>query len=185
MNPKTRIAICLAVVLSVPACSTRPRAFSASVQPVAATAPDGQSENTAFATCNDLVRKGHKGNFTAAAASGAAAGAAMLGTTAAVAPAMVSIGSSSAGAGLAAAIPFVGIAAGFGVNRLIRSGRERSYKRNMGLCLHEFGYEVVDWTRMKKKQPAVATLRSPPPAPTVNPPLAASTLAGPVPPTAD
>lgn len=172
MKPTARIALCLTALLAVTACSTRPRNFSAGVQPTAGTAPGQHSETLAFTTCNDLVRKGHKGNFMSAAASGAVAGAAMLGTTAAVAPTMITFGSSSAGAGLAAAIPFVGIVAGFGVNRLIRSGRERSYKRNMGLCLQEFGYEVVDWTRMKKKQPAIATLRSPSAAP-----AAASTLA--------
>jgi hypothetical protein len=55
-------------------------------------------------------------------------------------------------------MPVIGIAAAFGVNRMIRSGRERSYRKHMTTCLGELGYEVVDWTRMKKKQPGTATL---------------------------
>lgn len=59
---------------------------------------------------------------------------------------------------LTAAIPFVGLAAGFGVNRLIRSGKERKYKRVMTECMGELGYEVVDWARAPKRQPGTATL---------------------------
>jgi hypothetical protein len=62
-----------------------------------------------------------------------------------------------------AAIPIVGFASAFGVSRAIRSGRERSYKKHMGQCLGEFGYSVVDWTRVKKKQPATAMLQVPAP----------------------
>jgi hypothetical protein len=41
---------------------------------------------------------------------------------------------------------------------MIRSGKERKYRRLMGDCLHEFGYEVTDWTKAPKKQKGSATL---------------------------
>lgn len=162
-------ALCLVAALSASACSTKPRNFSAMVTPVATSQIAAQSEADVFSTCNGLVRNGHKGNFASAAASGAAGGAAMFGGAAAVAASgTVGIGATTAGAVMSAAIPFVGLAAGFGVNRMIRSGRERKYKRVMTSCMQELGYDVVDWTKIPKKQPATAILR-PAPAGTVPP----------------
>lgn len=160
MNRTNKIAICIAAALAGSACSTKPRTFSATVRP-AATVAANQNEAVAFATCDQLVRKGHKGNFASAAASGGAAGVAVVGSAAAVAASgTVGIGATTAGYAMTAAIPFVGLAAGFGVNRLIRSGREKSYRKHMTACFAELGYDVVDWTRMKKKQPGTATLVS-------------------------
>lgn len=162
MKTATSTAVLLAVALSANACSTKPRSFSATVTPVEARQIAAQPEADVFATCNMLVRKGHKGNFAAAAASSGAAGLAMFGGAAAVAASgTVGIGVTTGGAVLSAAVPVVGLLAGFGVNRMIRSGRERKYKRVMGDCMQELGYEVTDWTRAPKKQPGSATLRQP------------------------
>lgn len=169
MTAHSRTALCIAAVLASTACSTKPRTFSATVRP-ATTLASSQDEGAVYATCNQLVRKGHKGNFASAAATGGAAGAAVVGSAAAVAASgTVGWGVTGTGYALSAAIPFVGLAAGFGVNRMIRSGREKSYRKNMSLCLGELGYEVVDWTRMKKKQPGTASLAPPIPAEPVDP----------------
>jgi hypothetical protein len=160
MKTYSRIAICLASVLASTACSNKPRTFSATVRP-ASTFAASQGEGNAYATCDQLVRKGHKGNFASAAATGAAGTAGVAGGAGL---AFTSLGGSSwgaAGATATAAMPIIGFAAAFGMNRMIRSGREKSYRKHMSSCLGELGYEVVDWTRMKKKQPGTATLATP------------------------
>lgn len=170
MTHRFQLATCLVAALACSACSTKPRTFSATVKPAAASLAVNQDEAQSFATCDQLVRKGHTSNFASAAASGAAGGAAMFGGAAAVAASgTVGIGATGAGYAMTAAIPFIGLAAGFGMNRMIRSGREKKYRKNMGLCLSELGYDVVDWTRMKKKQPGTATLAPPAPAEPINP----------------
>ena len=70
----------------------------------------------------------------------------------------VGIGATTAGYALTAAIPFVGIAAGIGMNRMIRRGREKGYRKHMTTCMGELGYEVADWTRAAKKQRGTASL---------------------------
>lgn len=160
MNRRYQIAICLAAMLASTACSTKPRTFSATVRP-ASTLAASQGESNAYATCDQLVRKGHKGGFASAAATGGA------GTVAGLAGGFgvwTSAGGTTLAAGSTAAsvaMPVIGIAAAFGMNRMIRSGREKSYRKHMSTCLGELGYEVVDWTRMKKKQPGTATLAAP------------------------
>jgi hypothetical protein len=165
MTRQSTIALCLIAALATSACSTKPRKFSATVAPLSASSlVQSGSETDAFSTCDSLVRKGHKGNFAAAAGTGAAGalggfGGVALSTTA-------TYGSwSAAGATALAAIPIVGFASAFGVNRLIRSGREKSYKKHMDTCLIEFGYSVIDWTRVKKKQSATAMLQVAAPTP--------------------
>lgn len=151
-------AMCLAIALSAAGCSTRPRTFSATVTPVDSTVPLAQSEILAFTNCDSQVRQGRKNGFTTAAVTGAATTVGLYGG-AGIATSGIAGGSlSAAGATAAAAVPIIGIAAAFGMNRLIRSGRERKYKRTMTTCMNELGYKVIDWTKVPKKQPATATL---------------------------
>lgn len=159
MNRTPTILLCLIAALAISACSTKPRKFSASVQP-SATVVAGQNEGLAFSTCDSLVRKGHKGNFASAAASGAAGGAALVGSAAVVAASgtVGMTGATTTGYALSAAVPVLGIAAAFGVNRAIRAGRERKYKRTMGMCMAELGYDVLDWSKTPKKQISTASL---------------------------
>lgn len=155
MITTTRIALCIAAALASSACSTKPRKFSASVRPTAVNAQQ-QDRAEIFATCDQLVRMGHKSGFVAAAATGAAGGAGALGG--AVAGVGITGSFSTVGSGALVTMPVVGFAAAFGVNRMIRAGRERNYKKTMASCLAEYNYAVVEWTRMKKKQTATATL---------------------------
>jgi hypothetical protein len=65
---------------------------------------------------------------------------------------MVGITSSGGAAAAAtAAMPVVGLLLGFGVSRMIRSGRERKYKRAMATCLAEYDYTVADWNKAKRR----------------------------------
>lgn len=181
MTHRFQLAICLVAVLACSACSTKPRTFSATVKPIAGPVALSQSEVQSYTTCDQLVRKGHKGNFTSVAASGAAG--AVAGAAGGIGVSASAIGGSSFSTALTAgsvAMPVIGVAAAFGFNRMIRSGREKKYRKNMGLCLNELGYDVVDWTRMKKKQPGTATLAAPAPPEAGNPepaPEAAPTAA--------
>jgi len=159
MNANGKIAICLAATLAATACSTKPRTFSATVQPTAGSAAVAADEAEAFSTCDRLVRAGRKSEFAAAAASGAATGATLVAGAAGIAASgTVGWGVSAAGAAMSVALPFVGVAAGFGVNRLIRSGNERRYRRTMTSCMAELGYDVIDWSRAPKRQPGTAVM---------------------------
>lgn len=173
MHPRSRIALCLAAALASSACSTRPRQFSATVRPTDPGQMSAGRENADFATCDKLVRAGRGSGFAAGAATGAAGGAAALGGAAVGTSGLVGGSLSTAGAAGLAAMPVFGFAAAFGVNRMIRSGKERKYRRLMGNCLHEFGHEVVDWTKAPKRQPGSAIpVPAPAPGPTP-PPMAA------------
>lgn len=154
--------MCLTIALSAAGCSTRPRTFSATVTPVDGTTPLAQSETLAFANCDQQVRQGRKSGFTSVAVTGVATTVGLYGG-AGIATSGIAGGSlSAAGATAAAALPIVGFAAAFGMNRLIRSGRERKYKRTMATCMNELGYTVIDWSKVPKKQPATAKLAPPP-----------------------
>ena len=162
MDHRIKLAICLAAALASEACSTKPRQFSASVVPLGAVQSGERNATIDFATCDRLVRSGHRSGFAAAAATGAVGGAAALGGAVAVGTSGLVGGSmSAAGAAAAAAMPIIGFAAAFGVNRMIRSGKERKYKRVMVDCLHEYGYDVSDWTRTHKKEPGTAIALAP------------------------
>lgn len=180
---KLKLGVCLAAALATSACSTRPRNFSAEVKPISTGENRAHDEAADFTTCNQLVRSGRSSGFMAAAVTGAAGGAGALGG--AVASLGVSSSLSTAGAAASVAMPIIGLAAAFGVNRMIRAGKERKYKRTMTDCMREFGYEVGVWTKAPRKQqgtaikhdPVAETAPSPPPGPAENPAPAASVAA--------
>lgn len=147
--------IAAAMATALGGCSTKPRNFAASVStPV----PDRVAFEQDYRTCDSLVKAGHKGDFKSAALQTAAAGIGTVGTGAGlVATGTVGITSSTGAAAAAtAAMPVVGVLLGFGVSRAIRGGKERKFKRNMSACLSEYGYEVADWEKLKKREDAAA-----------------------------
>ncbi len=137
------------IAMLVSGCSTRPRPFVATLAAPAASETAYQSD---LETCRTLVRKGVKTGFKDAAvitgvgvAGAAGAGAAVTGAG------LVGIGTSGGAAAAATAgLLIVPLGLGFGVSRLIRSGREKKYKAAMGNCLAEHGYSVSAWTPAKK-----------------------------------
>lgn len=142
------------VALLVSGCSSRPREFVATLKTPAA---DGLTFQNEFETCRTLARKGYKSNFKAAAVSTVSGTAVGLGagTVAASAAASATQGFDAFGAAIgagSAALFFVGIGAGFGVSRAIRSGREKKLKKAMGACLSEYGYDVDMWTKTKRRK---------------------------------
>lgn len=167
MIKSATIATCIAVILACPGCSTKPRNFSVTVAPAASGQASAQTESEAFSACNAMVRSGLKGNFASALATGAATSAGVYGGAGLATAGIAGSSLSAAGATAMAAVPLVGFAAAFGMNRMIRSGRERKYKRTMTECMQQLGYDVVAWNRVPRKQPATATLRSEPDAPMV------------------
>lgn len=147
-----------AMATALAGCSTKPRNFAASVStPV----PDRVAFERDYRTCAALVKSGHSSGFKTAAtttaisagAVGAGAGVAALGAGGTYS----SFGAAGAAAGtvLAAATVVTGLA-GFGITRAIRGGKERKFKRNMSACLTEYGYEVTDWEKLKKRDDAAA-----------------------------
>ena len=147
------ILVTAAAAMLATGCSTRPRNFTAELSaPVA----DRMAFEGDFRTCQTMVRQGRKSGFKDAAAMGLATGVGAVGGGAALASAGligVNIGTGAVSA-LTYAVPFIGVFAGFGVSRAIRSGREGKYKRAMNTCLDEYGYGVSRWSTVKKKDDA-------------------------------
>ena len=150
---RTPLLTVAAAAVALSGCSTRPREFSAELAgPVAERGTYRQT----FADCRAMVRAGHSHDFKATAATALATGAGTVGSAMAMVGAGV-VGPFTAGAGAVAAtaaLPIVGVLAGFGVSRAIRSGKERKYKRAMGTCLDEYGYTVASWDNIGKKKDA-------------------------------
>ncbi|MCT2557984.1 hypothetical protein N0B51_03215 [Tsuneonella sp. YG55] len=153
--------LCIAAAVAAAGCSTKPRQFSAQVRPVAQ-APEraslASSETEIYQSCDQMVRHGRKAGFAAAAATSGAGVAGMFGGANLAFTGLGGSTFASAGATAAAAMPIIGLAAAFGMNRAIRGGRERSYRKHMTTCMGEMGYEVADWTRAPKKQRGTASL---------------------------
>lgn len=152
MTNKMILATAAAAMLAT-GCSTRPRNFTAELS---APVVDRAVFENEFRTCQALVRQGRKSGFKDAAAMGLATGVGAVGGGAALASAGligVNIGTGAVSA-LTYAVPFIGVFAGFGVSRAIRSGREGKYKRAMNTCLDEYGYGVSRWSTVKKKDDA-------------------------------
>ncbi len=151
-NMTTICAITAAAVL-LSGCSTRPRNFSASLS---APVEDRAAFESDYRTCSNLVRSGHTANFKSTAATGLAAGVGAAGAGAAMASTGMVGAYMSGGAAFAAAaaMPVVGILAGFGVSRAIRGGKERKMKRSMTACLAEYGYGVESWDKLHKRDDA-------------------------------
>ena len=152
MNRKTMICALTGAAMLVTGCSTRPRNFTAELSaPVA----DRMAFENDFRTCQSLVRQGRKSDFKAGAATALATGVGTVGAGAAMAGAgMVGITGGGAAAAASMAMPVVGVFLGFGVSRMIRSGKEGKYKRAMDACLDEYGYGVSRWSAVKKKEDA-------------------------------
>ncbi len=146
-----------AVALVIGGCSSRPRQFIATVNPPAA---DEASYQRDFATCDTLARKGYKSGFKAAALSAAGGAAGAVGGSIVVGSGAVALGSAGFTGSLAAAtvaFPILGLAAGLGVSRAIRGGREKRLKKTISSCLTEYGYTVAEWTRVKKPKKVAST----------------------------
>ena len=152
MTYKHNICALVGVAMLASGCSTRPRNFTAELS---APVVDRMAFEGDFRTCQTLVRQGHKSNFKGAAASALATGVGTVGAGAAMASAGLVGITSSGGAALAtAAMPLVGVFLGFGVSRMIRSGKEGKFKRAMDACLDEYGYGVSRWSAVKKRDDA-------------------------------
>ncbi len=152
MHPINKtIALALALTFAS-GCSTRPRNFSANLSaPVA----DVTSFERDYRVCQELVNRGHSSNFKGAAVTALASGGAFFGVGTALYGAGA-MGISGGAAVASAAVPVIGVLAGFGVSRAIRGGRERKFKRNMSSCLGEYGHKVDGWTKLRRREDAVA-----------------------------
>lgn len=152
MRYRTAIAT-LAILSILGGCSTRPRNFAPQIaMPDSGTA----SFEGDYRTCAALVAQGRDSDFKSAAATFGAAGAGALGGAAVSVASVSAVGFSGAGMIASAAIPGIGLIAGFGMSRMIRSGKERKFKRRMEACLGEYGYSVADWTRIDRRDDAAS-----------------------------
>ena len=154
------------VALVIGGCSSRPRQFTATINPPAS---DEAAYHRDFASCDILALKGYKSDFKALALSTAGGtavgfGVGVAATSIAATSAITAGGIGGIGTGLAAgvtagtgALLIVGLPVGFGISRAIRGGREKRLKRSLSACLGEYGYTVADWSRVKKPKKIAST----------------------------
>ena len=158
--------ILAASTLIASGCSTRPRYFVATISPPAA---DMAAFDNDMLICRELVGRGYKSNFKAQAVSiglGTATGTVLAGiavNSALSAGFLTTTGSTAAANALAIGAPIIGTAVGFGVSRLIRSGREKKLKKGLSDCLTEYGYTAVKWNPAKRPKPPRKGEKAPPP----------------------
>lgn len=151
MNFNRKITMPVIAAILISGCSTRARDFSPTLT---APAADEVAFGQMKATCSILARQGVKSGFKdAALLTGAGAAGALGGAAAATATGAVGFGMSGAAAGAATAgLLAIPLGIGFGVSRLIRSGKERRLKRAMSDCLVENGYSVASWSVERKSK---------------------------------
>lgn len=142
-------AAIIAAAFMLNACSSRPREFYPIVSPASA---DQAGFQEAYATCQQLFVTGKldSSGRLASAGVGAAAGAAVTAGGAAAASSAGIV----AGAGIASAtvvlIPFVALGGAFWLAKSKQKKKERAIQTAMNGCLHEKGYDVTGWERVRK-----------------------------------
>lgn len=152
-----KFALILAgVALISGGCSTRPRTFN----PVlAAPSADPAAYQRDLSECRTLVAQGKRtgfGDAVVATGTGAVAGAATGVAAAGTGAIPIGIGmSGAAAAAFVAVMPLAGIAAGVGVTRAIRSGKEKKVKAALADCLAAHGHSVDSWRLVKKARKTV------------------------------
>ena len=174
---KFHIMLLIGSMVILSGCSTRPRYF---VPRLASAPPVIEALDRDTYLCDQLVRKGFKGDFknaalqvgggTAAAVGAGVAAAALTSTTVAAGSGLGNaIGAAVApAANAAAAFTVVLPVAMFATSRIIRSSREKKDKRLMGECLTELGYSPEGWVKAKRPKKD-ATFIAPPAATPVDP----------------
>ena len=175
MTVRCALIVLAATGLVLGGCSTRPRQFAPTLKTPAS---DQATYDKDYQTCQALVGKGYKSNFKATAlklgigtaagfAGGVVVGAVAIASTT---PTLVSLGFSTSVAGIGAAsiaFPVIGIGVGFGVSRVIRSGREKRIKTALSGCLSEYGHSVDSWTMVKKAKKIRGQKTVPTPQPVI------------------
>ena len=150
MKTRSPAAIAVVAVLTLQACSSRPREFS----PTLAAAPgDAKHFEASFAECGRLMADG-KLNSAGQLASGGA-GAAVGATTMAVGGTAAAAAGGWTGLAVASAtvvlLPFAAVAGAWGLAKKKKNKKERAVQRAMAGCLTERGYPVVGWEPAKRK----------------------------------
>ena len=136
-------------ILSLAACSSRPREFSPTL---AAATVDENALQLAVSECRQLLVEG-KLNAHGQLASGGAGAAAGAATAAVGSTAAAAVGGWS---GLAVAsatvvlLPFAALGGAWGLAKAKKKKKERAVQQAMAGCLNERGFAVVGWTPAKK-----------------------------------
>jgi len=148
---KSSFVVCvLALALTLPGCSSRPRDFAPrlAAPPVSATEFDAT-----YAECSQLLVAGkldRNGRLGSGAAGAAAGGALAVAGGAAASSAGLYAGAAVASATIVL-IPFVALGGAFGMAKMKRAKKENAIKAAMAGCLKERGHEVARWEKVDKK----------------------------------
>ena len=175
-NAISHALLLASLTLAPSACSSRPRYFKPQLSEAA---PVQSKVERDVWVCDQLVRKGYRGDFKNAAlqasggaVAGLAAGAAAVSLTAAPAASSLNL---AAGLGNAAgAMTVVTPLIMFGVSRAIRSGREKKHKVKMSQCLTELGYEPSGWAKAKRPKKGSFNIAEEPTTPSPETPVSSS-----------
>jgi hypothetical protein len=145
--------IIVAGSLTLQGCSSRPREFT----PTLAAAPvDHAAFDTAYSTCAQLLADGKldREGRLASAAGGAAAGGAGLAVGSATAAAVAGYGGMAVVAATVVLLPFAVVGGAVGMAKMKRARKEKAIRTAMEGCLHERGYTVTQWVKVKKTRGA-------------------------------
>lgn len=150
-----------AVALLAGGCSTRPREYRP-VLAMPAASPAGYEAD--LADCRALVASGKRSGFGPAVAAtgtgvavGTGVGAAAFATGAAPVGLITTTGAATAAAATLVLMPLAGIAAGIGVTKAIRKGKEKKINAAMTECLAASGHQVGSWELARKARRQTAS----------------------------
>ena len=147
---KSGVAGALAMMLTLQACSSRPREF----RPILAAAPASQAAFDAdVKACSDLLVAGkldRDGRLGSAGAGAAATGAMAVAGGAAASSAGLYAGAAVASATVVL-LPFVAFGGAWGMAKIKRAKKEAAIKQAMSGCLVQRGHTIIDWAKVDRK----------------------------------
>lgn len=150
------MACVLAVALTLPGCSSRPREFA----PVLAAPPASTAEfDASYAECSQLLVAGKldSSGRLASGATGAATGAGVAVAGGAAAATAAGYAGLAVAAATIVLLPFAVVGGAWGMSKAKRAKKENAIKTAMAGCLKERGHEVTGWQKTGRKVPKVAS----------------------------
>ena len=147
---RTMITYAIIAAVALQGCSSRPRAFNATL---AAPPADQAAFEADVATCNRLLVEGKldRNGRSASAGAGAAAGATTAAVGGATAAAIGGYGGLAAASATIVLLPFALVGGAWGMAKMKRAKKEKAIQTAMAGCLAERGHQVTGWVKAKKQ----------------------------------
>lgn len=150
---RTLIFYTMVAAVALQGCSSRPRAFDATL---AAPPADQAAFDADVAACNQLLVEGKldQNGRSASAGAGAAAGATTAAVGGATAAAIGGYGGLAAASATIVLLPFALVGGAWGMAKMKRAKKEKAIKTAMAGCLADRGHLVTGWAKAPKRSAA-------------------------------